>query len=504
MNDTLLRTGDLRRLEREAMARLPAGALMARAADAVADLAATMARTLPRGRAIEVLVGGGNNGGDALLAASRLQARGFAVRCRALFSEAPMAADARAVHARWNAQGGTFHDPAGLAESLAAGPALVIDGLFGIGLSRPLAGLAARLVDSVNRSGAAVLAVDVPSGLDAETGWVVGGAQGIAIRATRTLTFIADKPGLHTGQAASHTGRVEVDGLGVFAGCAVPAPAGAGHLITREAASRLPVARRADAHKGSHGGVLVLGGAPGTRGAAWLAALAAQASGAGKVWLACPGDGASDPTYPQLMTRAFDAPLQAGETLVIGCGLGTSDIALARLNDALASPAACVLDADALNLLAREPALLARLPGQPTARILTPHPLEAARLLGCDTAGVQADRIASAQRLAAICGAVVVLKGAGSVLAHPDGRWAINASGSPALATGGTGDVLAGLLGGLLAQGYDAWTAACLGVWLHGHAGDRWHLAHPQGAGLNPLHLVDLIPAAWPVASETP
>lgn len=523
----LMPSAAIREIERQAIATLPAGELMRRAADGVARQAAAMAAHHPRGQAIEVLVGSGNNGGDALLAAMVLHERGFTVNCHAVSAAPPQAADALAVHQRWMAQGGRFAAAGNLARALSqAAPSraaadqvaraqrlpgqarsgvapLVIDGLYGIGLSRPLAGLAAEMVSIVNASGAPVLAVDVPSGLDAERGSVIGGPAALAIRARFTLTFIADKPGLHTGAGSDLVGQVRVDALGLSP--LSPQPIGAaGERLTRETVAALITPRAATAHKGSFGGVLVLGGAPGLMGAAYLAALAAHASGAGKVWMACPQTNAFDPTYPQLMTRAFEAPAQPGDTVVIGCGLGNSVAARTRLRQVIEGDNPCVLDADALNLLASEPALLDRLKTRTAGTTLTPHPLEAARLLGCDTASIQADRISGARDLVARSGAIVVLKGAGTVLAAPDGRWAINTSGSPALATGGTGDVLAGLIGGLLAQHCPLWAAACLGVWMHGNAGDQWHARHPQGAGLNPLRLIDHIASAWPYAQKEP
>ena len=523
MNERLLFTDALRALEQRALASLPAGTLMARAGAALARQVAKMARCQPRAQAIEVLVGAGNNGGDALSAAMRLHELGFAVTCRALTPDAPAAPDALQVHRRWLAQGGRLDSfaslPAALARGAPGGP-LVIDGLFGIGLARALTGRLADLVDTLNRARATVVAVDVPSGLDADRGLAAGDPPGPAVRAHTTVTFIADKPGLHTGLGPELAGRVVLEDIGLGAevgastqsGALTVADAGAssagaqrhGRLLTAGWAASQAVPRRADSHKGSFGSVLVLGGAPGTRGAAYLAALAAQAGGAGKVWIASPEGDAFDPSYPQLMTRPFAGDDRDAGVLAIGCGLGTSATARDRLSSVLGEARPCVLDADALNLMAAEPALIEALARRPGPAILTPHPLEAARLLGSSTAAVQSDRIAGACRLAARTGAIVALKGAGTVLAAPDARWAINTTGSAALATGGTGDVLAGLVASLLAQGYEAWLAACLGVWLHGRAGDRWHHDHPQGAGLSALQLASLLPGAWPNARSEP
>jgi hydroxyethylthiazole kinase-like uncharacterized protein yjeF len=495
MRAPLLSTAQMREVERAALAGLPAGTLMERAGAAVATHAARLARDLPRGAPIAVLVGPGNNGGDALAAAMRLRAWGYPATPWVLDGHAPAAADAAAVRARWLAAGGELAPLAALPAALAAAPAaLVIDGLFGIGLTRPLAGAAAGTVDVLAATRHPVLAIDVPSGLDADRGIVVGGDAGRMLTATETVTFLADKPGLRTGLGPRHAGRITVDLLGVGAA----APRDAGELIDAELAASLVRRRDPLSHKGSFGTVLVIGGEPGMRGAALLAACAAQAGGAGKTWMACPGPDPYSASQPHLMSRAFDADAAGADAVVIGCGLGRSAQAAQRLARALAEAQPCVVDADALGLVAADPALEALLAGRNAATILTPHPLEAARLLGCDTPQVQADRVAAARRIAERHHAIVLLKGAGTVLASPDGRWAINTTGSPALAIGGSGDVLAGLIGGLIAQAYPAWDAARLGAWLHGRAGDLWHRGHPHGAGLDPLGLIAHLPRVWP------
>jgi len=517
MNAALLLTDALRAIERQALAALPPGTLMARAGAALARHVALLARDQPRGRPIEVLVGPGNNGGDALTAAMRLHELGFAVTCRALSEHPPTAEDALRVHRQWLARGGRFENLAALSAALAEGSPdgpLVIDGLFGIGLTRALSGPAAELVERVNRSGAPVVAVDLPSGLDADRGQPCGEPPGPAMRARWSVTFIADKPGLYTGLGPELAGAVLLDDIGLggevkarveAAGSAMPpgpaageGPQQHGERLSTEWIARQTLPRLASAHKGSFGSVLVLGGAAGTRGAAYLAALAAQAAGAGKVSIASPDGEVFDPAYPQLMTQPFVGSRVEAGVHAIGCGLGTGAAARDRLCSVIGDDRPCVIDADALNLLAIEPALVDALARRTGPAILSPQPLEAARLLGTDTPAVQSDRIASACRLAARTHAIVALKGAGTVIADPQGRWAINPTGSSALAAGGTGDILAGVLASLLAQGYDPWVAACLGVWLHGRAGDLWHGAHPHGAGLNAARLAELLPLAWP------
>lgn len=488
----LHRTATIRRVEREWIARLGGGVLMTRAAEAVADAAARIARTLPRGAPILALVGPGNNGGDALQAAALLRERGFPADALALSPDAPTADDARAVYDAWIAAGRPIAPLATLAERLAAQtPTLVIDGLFGIGLARPLEGDAANAAAILAATpSATVLAVDVPSGIDADTGAIVGGPGAVAIRAAVTVTMLGDKPGLHTGVALDHVGRVEVASLGVPA-----APADGVLFDAAQACARLrPRAR--DSHKGRHGSVLVIGGAEGTRGAALLAALGAQAAGAGKVFVAGPDGPVFDPGQPQLMTRSLDSAFDDLDAICIGCGLGRSRRARAALNQVLARPLPLAIDADALNLLAEDAELAAQFAERGAPIVLTPHPLEAARMLGLSSAQVQADRIASAIALASRHDVVALLKGAGSVVAAPDSSFSINTSGGSALATAGTGDVLAGVVSALLAQGLSAADAARVGAWAHGAAGDLWQVEHPTGAGLSAARLPEFVTRA--------
>ncbi|MEI8303839.1 MAG: NAD(P)H-hydrate dehydratase [Burkholderiales bacterium] len=499
MSRPLLRTATLRHFEAQAIAAHPPGTLMDRAGAAVAAAAARLARECARGAPIHLLVGPGNNGGDALIAGLRLHHWGFPVQAWLLATALPEASDARRARQHWLAAGLPVHRLAEFPTALnaAPAPALVIDGLFGIGLTRALDATARAAIAAIRAAGVFVLAIDLPSGLDADTGEVVGHDPLGVLRADLTLSLLADKPGLRTGQGPELVGEVRVDPLGVQG----PLPPD-GLLLDADLARSLVRPRPAVSHKGSFGGVLVIGGAPGLQGAAVLAGSAAQASGAGKVWLACPEGLSLAASAPQLMSRAFDAPADDVEATVIGCGLGTSPEASARLGIALARSRACVVDADALNLIAADLALGRALAARAGPNVLTPHPLEAARLLGATTATVQSDRLSAALRLADQRHSVVLLKGAGTIIASPCGRWAINTTGSAALATGGTGDVLAGLIGGLLAQGYPAWEAACLGAWLHGRAADLWRVSHPHGAGLNPALLPALLPGAWPAPED--
>ena len=470
---SLYSVAEVRAIERAALAAAPTGALMRRAGAAAADLAM---RLLPAGGRVLALAGPGNNGGDAMEAATLLAGRGWPVAIDFRGNPSALSADAADALRRAQASTGQF----GQAD-MAAGWDLVLDGLFGIGLARPIAGDLADLVRAVNRLRCPVLALDVPSGLDADTGAIVG-PDGVAIQASHTLTFIADKPGLHTADGCDHAGLVDVASLEID-----PAlfPAPGAWLAGADLFAACLRPRRQNSHKGSFGDVAILGGAQGMSGAAVLAARTAALSGAGRVFAGFLADPpAYDPPHPEIMCRrAADLDLEHA-TLVAGPGLGSSGQARSMLSQVLAGAAPLVLDADALNMVSAGADLRTALVSRGGA-LLTPHPLEAARLLGCSAAQVQADRLAAARRLATDFGAVVVLKGVGSVIARPDGLVAINVTGGPALATAGTGDVLAGLCGALLAQHWPAWEAALGAVWLHGAAADSL-----VDQGIGPVGLV--------------
>lgn len=500
----LLPTRSIRRIEAAALAALPAGTLMDRAAAAVADATARLARTQAPGLPVLALVGPGNNGGDALLAALRLRERGYACRAVALHPEGAAHGDAVEAWRAARAAGLRIEGVDGLSAALREAP-IVIDGLFGIGLDRALDGVAALACQALNEAARPLVAIDVPSGIDADTGAIVGGAGAMALRATHTVTMIADKPGLHTGAALDHVGLVQVAGLGLEVPPDDDAPPGAGRLFTAAQARAALQTRARDSNKGSFGSVLVYGGDTGTRGAVLLAARGAQALGAGKVFVATPAGELFDATQPQLMTAPADTGFAGFDAVAIGCGLGTTATARQRLDQALAGARALVLDADALNLLAAAaPAQWETGPRDTTGppgtrvtlaarRVMTPHPLEAARLLGCDAAQVQSDRCAAALALARRFDMVALLKGAGSVVATPQGAWWIIAEGGPALATAGTGDVLAGMIAARLARGDDAAPAACLGAWLHGRSGTRWEQIHRHAEGLSAAELPGLV-----------
>jgi hydroxyethylthiazole kinase-like uncharacterized protein yjeF len=432
---------------------------MERAGSAAAEKARTL---LTDDESVLVLAGPGNNGGDGFVTARHLQHWGYRVVVLFRGGAEGLPSDARAAYDRWLASGGAVS--ASWPESDHFG--LIIDGLFGTGLTRDPAGIYAEWIARANASGVPILALDVPSGLDADT----GRAHAPTISAAATLSFIALKPGLFTLDGPDHCGRVGLADLGIRT-----LPDSPGHLLTGSTVEGLLRPRARNSHKGSFGSLGIVGGAPGMIGAAILAGRTALGLGAGRVTLGCLGEIAFDPGQPQLMfQQAENLPGTAHlTTLLAGPGLGNSERALGVLDTCIALPLPLVLDADALNLLAEHSDLSTWLAKRPAPTVITPHPAEAGRLLGTSTADVQNDRVAIALRLAQAFGAEVVLKGNGSVCASPDGFWWINASGNAALASAGMGDVLAGMVGAMLAQGLGAREALLLGVHLHGLAADE-------------------------------
>jgi hydroxyethylthiazole kinase-like uncharacterized protein yjeF len=461
----VLTQAELREVEsRLAQASPP---LMARAGNATAEHARRFAADT--GASILVVAGPGNNGGDAWVAAARLRTSFHRVTVLDATGTPPKIGTARAAKEEFAAARGAIvrEWPAG------AAPALVVDGLLGIGLTRDVDADFARRVERINGCGAPVLAIDVPSGLDSATGRV----RGVAVRAHHTLTFIAHKAGLHTADRPDHCGVVTLDDVGAGE---VTAELARGTLTTPADVRPWLRARRRNSHKGDFGTLGVVGGNHGMVGAALLAARAALLAGAGKVQLGLLAQDAPtvDPVQPELMLRSVDDTITA-PVLLLGPGAGRSVSATSvstferhLLPAAIASAKPIVLDADALNVLAVNDKLRARVPKRAAPTLATPHPAEAGRLLQMSTAEVQADRLAAACELARRLNAHVVLKGVGSICAAPDGRWAINTTGNPGLASGGTGDVLAGIVAALLCQGLEPQRALLYGVCLHGAAAD--------------------------------
>ena len=451
-----------RRIETLALEQAPAHSLMQRAGLASARLALALA---PHAQTIWVAAGPGNNGGDGLEAAAQLQARGKQVTVSWLGDPGSASSDTNTSWRRAVDSGARF---------VAAPPEhvdLCLDALLGIGATRPPEGRMAQWVAHMNSAGAPVLAIDVPTGLNADTGHCAGPH----VRAHTTLSLLTLKPGLFTAQGRDAAGSVWLDDLqteptgapiqaiaspcGTYGGCPVP---------------RL---RPHTSHKGSFGDVAVVGGSPGMVGAALLAASAALHFGAGRVYLA-----ALDPAFtgaatdqPELMLRQVGQLALANMTVVCGCGGG--DAIRAPLPQVLATAAALVLDADGLNAVAQDVQLQHLLRARASRglrTVLTPHPLEAARMLGTDSPTVQRDRLACARQLAETWQCTVVLKGSGTVVATPQLLVRINPTGNARLAAAGTGDVLAGALGAALANGLPAHEAAWQAVYRHGQCADSW------------------------------
>jgi ADP-dependent NAD(P)H-hydrate dehydratase / NAD(P)H-hydrate epimerase len=450
---------DIRRIERAAGEAEPA--LMERAGAAAAGLAATLADD--KGKDILVLAGPGNNGGDARVVARLLEERFFRVTVATRRDEIP--------EKSWG---------------------VVIDGLFGIGLGRDITGAHATLVEYANRQRCPVLALDIPSGLHADSGRVLG----CAVRATHTITFIALKPGLLTLDGPDHCGEIIVADLDLPVAKLVAPSA---WVARPEPFRNLLKPRPRNFHKGMAGSLAILGGAAGMSGAALLAGRAALKLGAGRVYVGLLDDKVSlDFQNLELMLRHPDDALgQDLDALVVGPGLGQGERAGTLVGAALASDLPCVLDADALNLIAEDPALRQACARRSADTLLTPHPAEAARLLAAHTVDVQADRVKAARMLSSNLNAHVLLKGNGSILVARDGHWFVNASGNPGMASAGMGDVLAGMLGALLAQRFSGESALVLGVHLHGAAADALVKEGTGPVGLTASELIDAARRQW-------
>ena len=453
---------EMRALERVAIEELglPAFTLMETAGRGVAQ---AILELDPQGH-IAVICGPGNNGGDGFVIARVLRQHDHDAVVYLAARRDQIKGDAAAHLAVLEKSGGVVRElvaPLGDLGEAIAGAALVVDALFGIGLTRPIEGHLAEIVACMNAAAQRV-SVDIPSGLHTDTGHTLG----VAVRADRTLAMAALKPALVGAPGFASCGEVSLIDIGIPRA-----------LIA--STSRASVTQPEDlvipwhgelAYKTARGHVLVVGGAEGMRGAGRLAALAALRAGAGVVTLAAPGE----VTAPDaIMTRSLSGPLgrllEGKACIVIGCGLGRSEAAAGWIAEVLASGIPAVLDADALNALS--PDQLAAAAG-PIA--ITPHPGEAARLLGTTPQAIEADRLASARELASRTKSVVALKGARTVICDGtlgDDHCLINPSGTAALATAGSGDVLAGAIGGLFAQGLSALDAVRTGVFVHGLAG---------------------------------
>ena len=491
-SNAIFTTAEIRKIEQFAAASRHHPALMEKAGLVAAEVARDRLLTSEKNDVL-VLAGPGNNGGDAFVTARHLRTWHFDVTMVFTGERAKLSADAQQALDAWLAQGGEIHYEIPANRCWGG----VIDGLFGIGLDqksgRELTGKYLDLVNAINHMSSPVLAIDVPSGLGSDTGRICGGA----IRARFTATFIGLKPGLLTAHGPDYCGEIILCDLGLDAPslleprCLMMNQAHAGKL--------LPLPRPANSHKGMFGSIGIIGGAPGMIGAALLAGTAALKLGAGRVYLGLLADNGPevDVAQPELMLRPVVEVLDLDNLncLLIGPGLGKATEASLWLRCALEADLPLVLDADALNLIAAQSGL-ARLLQKRSRKdsapsILTPHPAEAARLLDTNVAAIESDRLTAAISLAEKYGCHAVLKGAGSISATPSGKCYINTSGNPGLSSGGTGDILSGMIGALLAQGLGPGKALPLAVHLHGAAADMLRENHYGPVGMTASEIPD-------------
>lgn len=470
------RTLDARAIEGEG---IPGTVLMSRAAAAAW---AALLRRWPSPALVQVLCGTGNNGGDGFLLAALAHKRGYPVRVWQLGDPERIAGDALAAREQALAEGVAV---APYAPGCLRTEGVVVDAILGTGLNSDVREPQRLAIEALNASGLPVLAIDIPSGLDADTGRELGAA----VRAELTATFIGAKRGLYTGQGPDCCGEVQLDTLGVPAPVYAAVPAACRRLDLETMLQALP-RRPAGAHKGHFGHVLVVGGEQGMGGAVALATEAALRCGAGLVSAATRAVHvpAILARTPEVMAHAIDSgqllqPLLVADVVALGPGLGQTPWSEQLFQAALQAPGLRVVDADALNLLARGAG------GVATRRedwVLTPHPGEAARLLAVTTAEVQADRFAAVQALQARYGGTILLKGKGTLVC--DGEQVLLCDlGNPGMASGGMGDVLSGVIAALLAQGLAPVEAAALGACLHGAAADRAALQGQRGLAASDL-----------------
>lgn len=419
------------------------------------------------GRRILVVCGGGNNAGDGYVIAALAKTRGHAVDVVALIPPDRLRGDALQAAQAWHKLGGWTR---ALEQAGFSGYDAIVDAILGTGLQRPVEGAFRDAIERINGAACPVVAVDIPSGLNADTGQPMD----IAVKADATVTFVGMKQGLFTGRAPDYTGTVHYETLAV-PDAVLNAQPPAAELIGENEARRVLPPRARSAHKGDFGHVLVIGGDLGMAGAAYMAGSGALRAGAGLASIATRQAHVASFVggRPELMCHGVEAPeeleplLERATVIAIGPGLGRTAWAQRLLAKALKSRHPLVMDADALNLLAENPVARANW-------ILTPHPGEAARLLGTRSSDVQNDRFAAVRRLTGRYGGTVVLKGAGTLVASAE-RQVVGVCylGNPGMASGGMGDVLTGVIAGIVAQTGDFTAAARVGVWVHARAADR-------------------------------
>lgn len=459
-------TTEIRKLEKLTTDVSAHISLMEKAGLAAAKIARDKLLTNEKNKVL-VLAGPGNNGGDAFVVATHLKEWWFKVTLVFTGDSSKLPDDAKNAMDAWTASGG---------EICSEIPAnnnwnVIVDGLFGIGLSRDLEGLYYELVNTVNNMRLPVLALDIPSGLNSDNGRICGSA----IRAEITATFIGLKPGLLTHEGTEYCGEIILHELDVDAPALIKPQSWA--LDVSYIQNLLPLPRPANSHKGMFGSIGIIGGSAGMEGATLLAGTAALKLGSGRVYLGLISDNVPgvNPVQPELMTRSPHElfKLDNLNCLVIGPGLGMNPDAYFWLNCALKSTQSLVLDADALNLISVYPKLANELINRKAHTVITPHAAEAARILGISSTEVQDNRVEAVNNLVEHFNCYTVLKGAGSICMLPDKRFYINTSGNPGLSSAGTGDVLSGIIGAFMAQGLSTENAMLLAVFLHGAAADE-------------------------------
>ena len=459
MAQQILNLDELSALERRYNNLLPAGELMRRAGRAVAQ---KIIEAAPDAQHVVIICGPGNNGGDGFAAALFLKNQGKRVTCALIGCSKPKTQDALMMFEAWTAAGGTvISDPYNADKA-----DVVVDALFGTGLKKSLCGEYLDAAMWFNERRALRIAIDIPSGLDAMTGAWTGGIRGCS--ADITMAMLAPKAGCYMREGADASGIVEVNELDVSV------PLSTLGVVDQSDFRHLCEPRLKNSHKGTYGHVAVLGGETGTIGAAILAARAALIMGAGRVTVELMSDKAPavDMLYPEVMFAASPIDLSQASCIVAGCGMGFSPKAKARLREAIALNVPLILDADALRMLADDLTLQDAVLARKAHTVITPHPAEAAAILRTTTEKVTADRVGAARELSLQTGAISVLKGIGSVIALRSSRTWINPTGNAMLATAGSGDVLAGMLGAFFAQQFDLVSATLGAVYLHGAAAE--------------------------------
>ncbi len=520
----ILSAESMREVDRAAIEELgiPSLVLMENAAVGVAD---AIGEVYPDAESAALFCGPGNNGGDGLAIARHLAVRGYDVRIFLVTDRRPVRGDAEVQLGICRRQGLAMMEVASEGDVIEALEAareadVIVDALFGTGLTRPLEGLFAEVVEGLNDLPVPRVAVDLPSGLNGSQAIPLG----IHVQADLTVTFAAPKMAHVFPPASDAVGELVVADLGLPPDLVedVEEEGGAIYLLRADELAELLPDRAPGTHKGDYGHALIVAGSPGKGGAAILAARAAVRSGAGLVTVAVPepilmmvdlgsvesmtlplpSSGVSGQLIASAAGRALEA-LEGKAVLALGPGLGQdAETAETIRQIVLQASVPLVLDADGLNAFAGRFEELADRSARSEETVLTPHPGELGRLLGISTVEVQEDRIAAARRAALESGAVVVLKGHRTLVADPEGEVYVNTTGNPGMATGGTGDVLTGLIAGLMAQGLDALDAATLGVHLHGLAGDLAAVDKGERS-LTAGDLVDFLPAAFQELSES-